>query len=550
MPRWRTGQTRARIVHNLLPMDTTECQSRPDRPDAPADWITARAAAGEATIDGARHAAFGHYLGARNGAEADGIFAEWHWDGRRLVVRNDRYGLQPLFHACLPDGGIAVSPSLIRLIQLGASTALDFEALSIFFRLGHFVGEDTPFKSIRAVPPNAVFVWEGGKLTCRARYPDAPKAARLSRDDAVDRYIELFAKSIAKRPPVSPRFAVTLSGGRDSRHILLELYRQGFRPGACVSAHIYPPHPNEDFEIASMLCARLGLPHVVVAQRLSTFAAEERKNRQTHFCATAHGWYLALADRLDGQFECLYDGIGGDVLSQSKLLTASLDATFHSGNLHAICNALFARDVSNLAGVDRLVKSGLRACLDPDLARRRLARELGRHLEYPNPLGSFCFWNRTRRGVALAPFSMLQGISTVYAPYLDHHLFDFLVSLPSGMLLDHRFHDDVIARAFPGFADIPYARNIAPHSDDRRQRAHFMREAARRFLLRRPSHIMKNIAPRAKMLASLMSGGHVVPWVSPLIIYLDQLEALVGESAQRTTHATQVAPVRNRAGAL
>ncbi|HEY9110703.1 MAG TPA: hypothetical protein VIM92_02895, partial [Rhodanobacteraceae bacterium] len=242
-------------MHNLLPMDTTECQSRPDRPDAPADWITARAAAGEATIDGARHAAFGHYLGARNGAEADGIFAEWHWDGRRLVVRNDRYGLQPLFHACLPDGGIAVSPSLIRLIQLGASTALDFEALSIFFRLGHFVGEDTPFKSIRAVPPNAVFVWEDGKLTCRARYPHAPKAASLSRDDAVDRYIELFAKSIAKRPPVSPRFAVTLSGGRDSRHILLELYRQGFRPGACVSAHIYPPHPNEDFGIASMLCA-------------------------------------------------------------------------------------------------------------------------------------------------------------------------------------------------------------------------------------------------------------------------------------------------------
>jgi hypothetical protein len=532
-------------------MDTTECQSRPDRPDAPADWITGRAAAGEATIDGARHAAFGHHLGARNGAEADGIFAEWHWDGRRLVVRNDRYGLQPLFHACLPDGGIAVSPSLIRLIQLGASTALDLEALSVFFRLGYFVGEDTPFKSIRAVPPNAVFVWEDGKLTCRARYPDAPKAASLSRDDAVDRYIELFAKSIAKRPPVSPRFAVTLSGGRDSRHILLELCRQGFRPRACVSAHIYPPHPNEDFGIASVLCARLGLPHVVVAQRLSTFAAEERKNRQTHFCATAHGWYLAMVDRLgDGRFECLYDGIGGDVLSQSKLLTASLDATFHSGNLHAISNALFARDVSNLAGVDRLVKGGLRACLDPDLARRRLARELGRHLEYPNPLGSFCFWNRTRRGVALAPFSMLQGISTVYAPYLDHHLFDFLVSLPSGMLLDHRFHDDVIARAFPGFADIPYARNIAPHSDDRRQRAHFMREVARRLLLRRPSHIMKNIAPRAKMLASLMSGGHVVPWVSPLIIYLDQLEALVGESAQRTTHATQVAPVRNRAGAL
>jgi hypothetical protein len=64
----------------------------------------------------------------------------------------------------------------------------------------------------------------------------------------------------------------------------------------------------------------------------------------------------------------------------------------------------------------------------------------------------------------------------------------------------------VIARAYPDFADIPYARNASPHSDDGRQRAHFMREAARGFLLRRPSHVMKNLAPRAKMLTSPTSG--------------------------------------------
>ncbi|MBU6478578.1 MAG: hypothetical protein KGQ32_11680, partial [Xanthomonadaceae bacterium] len=321
------------------------------------------------------------------------------------------------------------------------------------------------------------------------------------------------------------------------------LHRQGFRPQACVSALDHPPDPNEDPEVAAELCARLGLQHVIVAQRLSRFAAEAHKNRRTHFCAMEHGWYLALADFLDGRFDCVLDGIAGDVHLQSKFLTPVLDTAFHSGNLHAICDALFARHASNLAGAECLLKGKLRACLDPDIARRRLARELGRHLDCPNPVASFVFWNRTRREIALAPFGILQGVPTVYAPYLDHDLFDFTVSLPSRMLLNRRFHDDVIARAYPACADIPYARNAAPHSDDRRQRVRFLGEAARKFLLRRPSRLMKNVELRARMLVGALSRGLVSTWVPPLIVYLDQLETLIREPVKRPAcaadHATR-----------
>lgn len=510
-------------------------------------WIAVRFAAGEAIAEGMHHAAFGHRLGGCDVADADGIFAEWDWDGRRLVVCNDRYGLQPLFHAILPGGGIAVSPSIIQLLALGASTQLDLDALSIFFRFGYFLGEDTPFQSIRTVPPNAVFEWADGKLTCRARYPAIPQEMRLTRHDAIDRYIELFSASIRKRLPVSARLGVTLSGGRDSRHIVLELHRQGLRPH-CVSALDHPPDLNEDPKIAAALCARLGLQHSIVAQRLSRFAAEAQKNRRTQFCSMEHGWYLALADSLDGRFDCLHDGIAGDVLSQSKFLTPELDAAFHSGSLRTICDALFARHASNFSGAKGLLNGELRACLDPDLARRRLAKELGRHLGRPNPVSSFAFWNRTRREIALAPFGILQGVPTVYAPYLDHDLFDFTVSLPSRMLLDRRFHDDVIARAYPACADIPYARNAAPHSRDRRQSIRFLDEAARKFLLQRPSRLMKNVEPRTRLLVGALSRGLVGVWVSPLIVYLDQLETLIGEPTKRSARARQIARLERAPG--
>jgi len=476
---------------------------------------------------GQTSAMFGHQLPSGAQMQPEGIFGQWQWDGTRLSAANDRYGFFPLFWCRTAGGGVCLSSSLVTAVERGASTELDVEALSVFFRLGFFLGDDTPFAGIKVVPPNARFEWRDGQLQCRGRYPAIPTPSGILRDEAIDRYAELFAEAMAKRIPTSDDFAIPISGGRDSRHILLELHRMGFRPRACVTATDNPPDSNEDSRIAAVLCEALGFRHVIVDQRLSLFAAQVRKNVETHFCASAHGWYLALADFLSGHTPCTYDGIAGDVLSQSKFLEAELDTTFRSGNIDAACNALISRHGFSYSGIRELLKGKLKACFDPEVAKARLTRELVRHLDAPNPVGSFIFWNRTRREIALAPYSLLKGIPRVYAPFLDHKLFDFLSTLPSSMLIDHRFHDDTIARAYPDFAHIPYIDDTAPRSDDTSIRARFLLESARRFLPKKPSRLMKNIRPRAKMLAGVLSLGRVQPWISPFIIYLDQIESMM-----------------------
>lgn len=492
---------------------------------------------GAIETSGVADAEFGHQLPSTIGSAADGVFAGWHWDGTQLVVENDRYGFYPLFWFRLADGGVCVSPSLDRLIEHGAPTGFDLEALAVFFRLGYFLGNDTPFSAIKVVPPNAVFEWKNGELTCNARYPRIPKVSSIARDEAIDRYIDLFAAAMARRAPSSGKFAVPISGGRDSRHILLELHRTGIDSGVCVSAMDNPPDPNQDPEIAKLLCAELGFKHVIVDQRLSVLHAELRKNRETHFCASAHGWYLALADFLNGHFACVYDGIAGDVLSQSSFLDPSLHTAFRSRNKNTISTELLSRHASAYSALKGILKGRLKQALDPEIAKERLAREVQRHIDMPNPIASFIFWNRTRREIALAPYSLLKGISNVHAPYLDHALFDFLTTLPADMLMDRTFHSDAIARAYPAFAHIPYADKLAPRTDDRDTRARFLAEVARRFLLRKPSSLMNNTIPRAKILAGLLSGGHIKPWISPWIIYLDQIESIIdrrGSGARMT----------------
>ena len=75
-----------------------------------------------------------------------GPWAQWHWDGSRLLAEVDRYGFYPLFYAQLPDG-LALSESIAELLSLGVSAEFDDAAMAAFLRVGFFLGEDTPFRA-------------------------------------------------------------------------------------------------------------------------------------------------------------------------------------------------------------------------------------------------------------------------------------------------------------------------------------------------------------------------------------------------------------------
>jgi len=91
----------------------------------------------------------GHKIPLEEGKRDDGIFVEWHWDGEVLTVRNDRYGIYPLFYAG-DNKKIAISTSIFGVLNADNERKLDFDALAVFFRTGYMIGNDTPFKNIRS----------------------------------------------------------------------------------------------------------------------------------------------------------------------------------------------------------------------------------------------------------------------------------------------------------------------------------------------------------------------------------------------------------------
>lgn len=334
------------------------------------------------------------------------------------------FGFIPRFTAGQSD---TTYSSLTEALQNVSSRSLDFPALNVFFRLGMFLNGRTAFREIRRVSPEPVFL----------------PPSTLSRDDVIDAYIDLFRQSVRRRTP--PHSVLALSGGCDSRHILLEMHFQGNAPDYIVTVAI-PGRPSE-VEIASELARRVGVRQIIQVPKPSHSVQDELwKNHACHFTTLDHGWFAGTGKQRDSL--PWWDGIAGDVLSAGLFLDELYLRLFEENKLDELA--------------DRLVKSQVPYFRDQTLFPRadalaEVRAELTKHRKAPNPVGSFYFWNRTRVGIAAAPFGLLAPQKQMtLAPYLDRDLWCLLASLPARMMLDHKLHVDAVKRAYPDFAGVPY----------------------------------------------------------------------------------------------
>ncbi|HXN47197.1 MAG TPA: asparagine synthetase B family protein [Bryobacteraceae bacterium] len=385
-------------------------------------------------------------------------FVGWRFTGATLSFQADPLGIYPLFYCCT-NGRLSISPSLQRVVSECGATELDYEALSVFLRLGYYVGSDTPFKDVKQLDPGASGRIENGTLTLSSRQL-VPVLFDGSRSAAICAYRDLFRQAMARVLDAAGDFVLPLSGGRDSRHILLEAAHLGSPPRLSVTGgKAASALPFEDIRVASLLTSRLGIRHRTVPPGLGRLEDLVANFHLTNFCAGESQWFRPIASVLLEEQSTVLDGLGGDMLSAGLFQTRK----------H---HALFKKDIPRLArallgdGVKAKIKARLLThALGPDLgrlsslevARARLTRELVRHREAINPLQSFYFFNRTRRGMALAPCAILWPLRVV-CPYLDRDLFQFLCGLPPAFVLGRRFHDDTISTAFPAMQDIPFER--------------------------------------------------------------------------------------------
>lgn len=389
--------------------------------------------------------------------EAAALRGAWSWRDGALTAQVDRYGFYSLYWY-EKDGDIAVSPSLLKLVAEGCDPAPDDRALATFHRLGIFIHNDTPLRHVKVLPPGGRLYWDGrGPARITGGEP-APTAQKITRDGAVDGMIEHFRNAVARALEDCPGpFFVPLSGGRDSRHILLEVLHQGRRPEACVTFHHNRHVLNREAMAAGALCARLDVPHVVLGHTRPRLADAFRALTMTGLCADEHGQMMPLHDYFLDNAGLSFDGIAGDILTNpdndaDRYMTLSL-----RGDWKGIATEL-------MAGHGRVISQpgwgqGAGPIYSPgrdEEIRDYLAAAIEHYADAPDPYQMFWMFHRTRREINFVPQAILGSARHVFCPYLDPDFVEFCISLPYSVTKDQQLHNDAIARAYPHAADIPY----------------------------------------------------------------------------------------------
>lgn len=423
-----------------------------------AEWpvlILRREGGGELSVTGPAEARFGSRCDDGRMCPTD-PFCEWTWDGSRLVALTDRYGFAPLFYHAWNDG-IMVSPSIDALIRAGAPTTIDAGAVAVLLRLGFLVGEDTAFAKIRILPAGGKLTWTSTDALRIEKNHVFGHESSISRSAAVDEYIDRFRVAVQRRA-ANGAAVVPLSGGRDSRHIFLELCASGRAPDVAVTVGGWGGQSTGDIEVARALAARAGVRHLVLPLPPSRWDVQMQILSATHFSTLEHWWLEPLVRYLRdfGSDVTLYEGVAGDVLSTSVLTAPEQQVLYEAGKFEELARMLVGKE----GYLPSILPPEWYARTSREAAIERIAHELAVHSNAPSPLASFYVYNRTRRVTSLPPASLFGPYATVWCPYLDAELWDFLSSLPPQLLQGESvfsFHDAAIQRAYPGFSDIPFA---------------------------------------------------------------------------------------------
>ncbi len=421
--------------------------------DNPSFFKVTRELDGSVTSVGQTQYSFGYN---QSGAgDCSGFSASWRWSGNQLEVEGDRYGMVPLYYSQW-GANFAISDSIDKLLDLGAPREIDALALGLFVRLGYHIGGKTSFKHIQALSPGGRIEWQEGSLKLESSKPDVGRFDG-TRDEAIEIFLDLFSQAIDELRPEG-RLVLPLSGGRDSRHILLELARQGRLPDQCVTVDPLPPLPGEDKRIAKSLASRVGVRHVALPRSSRWLKDENLKNQNTNYCADEHGWLVPVGRYLSTEADAIFDGFGGGNLAANRFQSPAFEQLVRERRTDELAEEFLSERNSVLSSaVQRLMISRDLNCKIEyiDLAHE-LAVELKLCMDLPNPLASFSVWNKARREIVLSPLRILSDGTDVSMPFLVPRLFDFLASCPFEFFHRRKFQEDAIGQGYPAYSDIPF----------------------------------------------------------------------------------------------
>lgn len=386
-------------------------------------------------------------------ARVHGLFAALVWDGatRELTLLTDRFGLRPLYVAETPGVFLVASEIKALLVHSGIDRSWSEMGVAQFFAFGHFLGDNTLYRGIRALPPATCAVYRANDDRFEdRRYAPAPRHAGGDPKALVRDLDDALVAAVGRRAAEGERLGLSLSGGLDARTLL------GLMPSAVTLKSVsLGIEGSIDHRGATELARLVGVPHLRYNLDDSFLKSFERHLRSMILLTDGH--YLdqgivmpTLPKYRELGIEILLRGHGGELLHMHKAYAFSLDEQALRSSEDELEAWLFAHLTGYML---QGVPSDLFSIDVPSAAKASLHAALGRTTASDHPVDrvwQLFLAERIHRETALS-MHKFGCFATVRLPYLDNDVVDTLQAMPARMKLGDALQTEILRHRRPEF---------------------------------------------------------------------------------------------------
>ncbi|WP_246090598.1 asparagine synthase-related protein [Nonomuraea deserti] len=381
------------------------------------------------------------------GDSVGGCFSAWIARDGEVTASTAVNRVCPVFYAETPDLHVVGSRAL--LVHLAAQPVDRIEhdvlALQTMIRQGFFLSDETPYKGVTALRPNArLDVRDGRRTISETPLPEAappPTSARAKRA-AIGELAEALLATVAPLRDLSEPVNLALTGGRDTRILaaLLHAARVPFR----VTTNGLDTHP--DVIIARRIAARLKVEHTVIAPQQTAqkdaVLVEHPLSRAWETLRTCEGMtsaYESIVSYLPYSGRPTMSGQSGETLRAGSLNLLQTD----------LGDKALLRRITNTFAKDEKMFTAEANEHARELARPWLARP-----DRLEALDHIYIWYKVGRWQASARAGSLRRGDPV-RPFLDNRVVRAALSLDQGWRLSEEVIYDLILRFAPQLRDVP-----------------------------------------------------------------------------------------------
>jgi hypothetical protein len=383
-------------------------------------------------------------------SELDGAFAILHWDAaaHALSIVTDFLGVQPL-HLARNRGAFFCSTALRGLTGSGVvASRPDAAAWGSFFVFGHALGNRTLVEGItRASAASILTVRMPGAGEQDRTYWTWPSAPAVRSEPDTQAIVDALLASMHRYREYGHDGAVLMSGGFDSRLVLLSLLRSGVRPRALVVRHT-DEAGDADARLGRRAAQHAGVPVEVVSppDDLYHSAAYRRYLDRSELSNPPLEVFIPrVFSALRPELGCVWDGLCVQALRALPGAPNSFQVLLEKPSLRA--RSLLAVPSPFRLEWARAMYEGF---------ARLLKEETRRYRDDEHGVMQFSLRNRTRLRIAGNPYSVFAVHALPFTPGLTRDFYSIVARLTNRAKGPHRLIQRVYENHFAEGLRVPF----------------------------------------------------------------------------------------------